>query len=98
MKKVYKKPEIMFESFASSVNIAGDCEIKTNTPHSGICGVTYGEMYLFMDNAISLCTHRITPEKNIEGNDDVSIPYTEDGFDQLCYHIPNDRKSNLFNS
>lgn len=41
MKKVYEKPEIVFESFSLSTSIAGDCEVKTHTPAAMECA--YGE-------------------------------------------------------
>lgn len=38
MKKIYSKPEIMFESFTLSENIAGDCDVKVTTMAENICG------------------------------------------------------------
>lgn len=85
MKKVYNKPEIVFEDFSMSTNIAGDCEVKTWTPNSGTCAYKYmdeflGEVKLFL-STISDCT---TVEADGEYN----------GF---CYHVPTESK-NLFNS
>ena len=34
MKKLYSKPEIIFESFTLSTNIAANCELKTALPSS----------------------------------------------------------------
>ena len=97
MKKAYKKPEIMFESFASSVNIAGDCEVSTDTPNSGYCGIEFsvGDI-LFMDIPGTECTpdYRLTPEA---GWEDVDASYPWAGkYDTLCYHVP--YGANLFNS
>ena len=100
MKKAYKKPEIMFESFASSVNIAGDCEAKTSTPNSGYCGLDLGEGvgFLFLAMAGSECTppYAVTPELNWKGEYDGEAPYTGEDYNTLCYHIPTN--ANLFNS
>ena len=100
MKKVYKKPEIMFESFASSVNIAGDCEVTTNTPNSGYCGLDLGGGvgFLFLNIEGSQCTppFAVDAKKNEYGVFDGSTSYDGDDFDTLCYHVPTD--NNLFNS
>lgn len=89
MKKVYKKPEIMFEDFTLSTNIAGDCEKKTNTQNSGTCAYTvatkYGSWEVFTD-AVSACT---TKESTLDG--------VADGvYNSICYHVP--YGENLFNS
>ena len=38
MKKAYSKPEIMFEDFSLSVNVAVGCEIRNSNPSEGVCG------------------------------------------------------------
>lgn len=38
MKKVYNKPEIMFDSFSMSTNIASNCGTITNLPSKDQCG------------------------------------------------------------
>ena len=43
MKKVYEKPEILFESLASSTNIAGDCLKIIDTFSYGLCGFVYDD-------------------------------------------------------
>lgn len=82
MKKVYEKPEIIFESFALSQNIAAGCEVKTNTPSQMQC--PYGETDfgspLFLE-AVSACKTTVSESSN----------------DTLCYHVPVDT-NNLFNS
>lgn len=84
MKKIYLKPEIMFESFTLSENIAGNCELKTNLPSSDAgCGYPTRGGVVFVEQIISACD---TPPNN--GGD------VHDGF---CYHNPSDG-SNLFNS
>lgn len=72
MKKIYSKPEIMFESFTLSENIAGDCEVKTNTPSQGTCA--YGEN----DFGIPLFT----------GDVPACEAQVADGNDKFCYHVP----------
>lgn len=99
MKKVYKKPMIMFESFASSVNIAGDCEVKTNTPNTKQCGLDwYGDNVLFLDIEGTLCKGEIGLITPGPGGDDgfMEGPFGE--HDMLCYHVPNKGLNNLFNS
>ena len=48
MKKIYSKPEIMFEDFTLNESIAGPCEVKTHTPAQGQCGVEFGPFIVFM--------------------------------------------------
>ena len=82
MKKIYSKPEIMFESFTLSENIAGDCAEPTGTPSEMQCA--YGEdtdlgVAIFMDE-ITACIFK-----------------RPDGDNGICYHIPTET-NNLFNS
>ena len=72
MKKVYSKPQIMFESFTLSTNIAAGCEFKTNTPSARQCG--YGEDIF----GVSIFVDGIT---------DCKAKYP-DGYNGLCYHVP----------
>ena len=90
MKKIYSKPEIVFENFALSENIANaGCEVKTNTPAQGTCGIPWGTGTLFLDIVGSLCTE-----------DEAVESFGGDGeFNGLCYHtFSNDGAYNLFNS
>lgn len=90
MKKTYTKPEICFESFLMSTNIAGDCDKPfVNNASKGVCGVP-GSM----------------PNSNIfiasiDGPDGCQIwDYPEDDIldmNGFCYHVPVEGK-NLFNS
>ncbi|MBO5070134.1 MAG: hypothetical protein J6C37_07210 [Roseburia sp.] len=85
MRKKYKKPEIMFESFSLNTNIAGDCEVKTWTPNQGKCAYTYedeflGEVNLFIDDVYACTT------KDADGE-----------YDGFCYHVPIESNT-LFNS
>ena len=84
MKKHYNKPEIMFEDFTISTNIAAGCERKTNTPYAGTCAyeVKFGKGTTnFFLESITACT---TVESDGE-------------YDGFCYHTPTDG-NNLFNS
>ena len=83
MKKQYSKPEIMFESFTLSVNIAGDCDVITTTMAQNVCGYLdprdpTGTMVF--NSSISGC-------QRIENDENSTI----------CYHNPTPT-SNIFNS
>lgn len=82
MKKIYSKPEITFESFSLSTNIAAGCETKTNTPSQMQCGYGADDFGrpLFVQEA-SGCL--------------IKVP--ENAGDTLCYHVPTET-NNLFNS
>ena len=84
MKKLYSKPEIMFESFTLSTNVAGGCEVKTNTPADMQCSVSYvdehlGDINIFL-SSIQACVYK-----------------EPDGYNGICYDIPTEG-NNLFNS
>lgn len=85
MKKEYSKPEIMFENFTLSTNIAADCEVKNNNnPSLNVCSydIKFGrETKSFFTDTITACS---TTEADGEYN----------GF---CYHTP-EESYNLFNS
>lgn len=89
MKKTYQKPEILFEDFSLSVNIAGDCSIRTNTPSEGTCAyeikVGFATWNVFTD-AVAACT---TKESRDGSADEI--------YNSICYHVPYDNSS-LFNS
>ena len=94
MKKAYVKPEIMFESFASSTNIAGNCSVPTNTPHYTTCAYVVKddlldqEWHVFLSSMEGICT-------TSEADDGF-----EDGahgrYDKICYETPFGKS--LFNS
>ena len=86
MKKVYVKPEIVFESFTLSTNIAGDCERIVGNPSKGTCGVlgnVRGEDNIFAST--------------VGGVDGCQIWNDTDKHDGFCYHVPTE-STNLFNS
>ena len=51
MKKAYSKPEIVFENFMSSTNIAA-CKVDTNLPSTNNCGISFvpGQV-VFLDSS-----------------------------------------------
>ena len=84
MKKVYSKPEIVFENFSLTTNIAGGCEVKTWTPtNADLCAYQpprFPDLNIFLEES-SACT-----TKEADGE-----------YDGFCYHIPTET-NNLFNS
>lgn len=92
MKKTYTKPEISFESFLMSTNIAGDCEIRANTNtnyHS--CAHLYGDQFLFGTD-LAGCLSGKYGDKAVTFAPGQGL--TNDSF---CYHTPTEA-SNIFNS
>ena len=88
MKKTYTKPEISFESFLMSTNIAGDCDKPfVNNASKGSCGIIGSAPGV--DN---LFVNGVGGTNGCQIWDDDGI--TDDG---LCYHVPVEGK-NLFNS
>ena len=77
MKKLYSKPEIMFESFSVSTNIAGGCGIPTHTPSEGNCAYEASGVMIFTD-AVSQCAVKAPGDAAYNG---------------LCYHVPIDTGS-----
>lgn len=72
MKKVYTKPQIAFESFQLTSNIAGDCNTKPNTQaDDATCGYNDNGWIIFQSGP--LCTMPV-------GQDGI--------YDRICYHVP----------
>ena len=86
MKKVYKKPMICYESFASSTNLAAGCEKTISNQTMYVCGITTSD-----PETVFFSTSVDGGDCNAPGTDDIQ---TNDGF---CYHNPLDSQ-NLFNS
>ena len=84
MKKAYSKPQIMFESFTMSTNIAAGCEKTFGLYSRGECGFEddTNEIIFAQGTAGSVCT--------LKGGD-------ESTYNGLCYHVPTE-SNNLFNS
>lgn len=72
MKKVYTKPQIAFESFQLTSNIAGDCNTKSNAQaDDATCGYNDNGWIIFQSN----------PPCNFPVGQS-----TEN--DKICYHVP----------
>lgn len=84
MKKAYSKPEIMFEDFTLSMNIASGCDVHVDGPSSGNCGYVTGGLTVFLEG-VSGCSGLQIPD-GMEG-----------AYNYPCYHVP-DQDNNLFNS
>lgn len=59
MRKAYSKPEIFFEDFSLTTNIAANCDVKTNTPSLDACGVDMGGDMVMLDK-VTGCITKIT--------------------------------------
>ena len=72
MKKLYIKPDIIFESFVSCTSIAAGCDIPGGLHGKESCGYEFGrgEGIVFTDRR-SGCLY-IKP----------------DGYNDVCYHVP----------
>lgn len=77
MKKTYVKPEVYFENFELSANIAAGCSVKINLAE-GVCSSIPGIGSIFTD--YTTCT--FTAGDNESGNSEFNY----------CYHIPLDSK------
>jgi len=76
MKKVYSKPEILFEDFTLSTNIATTCEHNPLSSET-TCAIDYSGWNLFLVD-MAACT-------DIQVGD----PGDEDGqYGKICYHVP----------
>ncbi len=86
MKKVYSKPEIMFEDFSLNNAITLNCKAIVGAPSAGECPykVESGRdvtKYIFA-SGMNICTS----------------PEDDDEYNGLCYHTFIDGADSLFNS
>ena len=86
MKSIYISPEIVYEDFSLSTNIAGNCESIVGNPTQGTCAVQGTGGVAVFDGTVSACV--FTPG---------SFGQPEDKWDGFCYHVPIESQS-LFNS
>lgn len=88
MKKAYSAPDILFESFTLSTNIAGDCEAPyVNNASKGTCAVLgTGDVAVFDSKVGDACDFNPS-----------HFGQPEDFWGELCYHVPS-ADNNLFNS
>ena len=82
MKKTYSKPQIMFESFSMSTNIAAGCEKTFGLYSRGDCGIPTNVPGMTIFNLDGGCT--------VAGGEEAK-------YNGLCYHVPLE-SDNLFNS
>ena len=86
MKKVYRAPEIVFESFSLNVSIAADCVVDANAA-KGTCGYQMGwDTVIFLAN--------VTNCKEENGGTVIEEPTENDSY---CYHNPSE-ETRLFGS
>ena len=88
MKKAYTKPEIAYESFMMSTNIAGDCEGATPSNYSNYnsCALLVSGVFVFLDS-LTGCNKE---------SDYIQIGDL-DQYNGYCYHTPTET-TNIFNS
>lgn len=84
--KKYTKPMIVFESFTLSTNIAGDCDVKTDTKSNHDCWMDFSGVPVFLEG-MSGCKNGIQIKN--EGGDGE--------FNGICYDVFTSDKQ-LFNS
>ena len=73
-KRKYSKPEIFFDDFSLSTNIAAGCEVFP-IDNAAACGVSYWRAIIFTE-PIGGCLKKVE-------NDDPR-------YDSICYHNPSD--------
>ena len=80
MKKAYSKPDIVFEDFSLSTNIAAGCEENpTNSTHN--CGVKWAAGIFIFLSAETGCNRIIVDGSKTEN-------LVDDENNGLCYHNP----------
>ena len=89
MKKVYSKPEIFFESFSLSQNIASDCEVKPGDSILEFTGAGAGLGGGSVGYAFSATNCDV----------DVTNGGGDGEYNGVCYHVfSNNGTVNVFNS
>lgn len=84
MKKVYSKPEIMFEDFSLNNSITVGCEkIAQATEYACSYDMTSSL------GVISVFTDQVTG--------DICTTVKPDGYNEICYHVPTEA-NNVFTS
>lgn len=89
MKRIYEKPEIMFESFALNTSISAGCEGINSSPTAGECaivGTGEGSGIAMFNGLIAACIFKIE-----------DAGQSTDEYDGLCYDVFNGA-GNWFNS
>ena len=79
MKKAYEKPQIMFESFTMSTNIAAGCRFTNVTHSSGVFGCGYKDERF---------------DKVVFTSESGCTTVEDDGdYNGICFHTPTDTNS-----
>ena len=65
MKKTYAKPQIVFESFQLTANIAGDCNTRPNSANEATCGYNDNGWIVFQNDAV--CNFPAVPDGKHNG-------------------------------
>ncbi len=86
MKKVYTAPDVFYEDFSITTNIASACEVETNSA-KWVCGYEYDPTLTIFTSSIANCTE----DGGVVGEG------SDASWNGLCYHVPFD-DYNLFNS
>lgn len=100
MKKAYNKPEIIFEDFSLSTNIAGDCDVIDGVNAAyGSCGIELPGIGIVFVTGV--CERKENDPDNlvyvtVTGSDGSYSPNIGP-YDSICYHVPQ-QNNNLFNS
>ena len=81
MKKAYMKPEIMFESFVSSTNIATNCKLIISGHALDMCALEHYDNKL-QEEPWYIFTSKMQACTTNDGDED------SDWFDRICYHVP----------
>lgn len=84
MKRVYSKPEILFEDFAMATNIAAGCSLKIDGHSSGVCA--YVVENEFTTSNIFTSAYAVCTTKEDDGE-----------YNGVCYHTF-EASTTLFNS
>ena len=82
MKKKYQKPQILFEDFTLSTDIAVGCTTINGLPSENECGMPLGPTTVFVQT-IGGCVLKVAAAEGV--------------YNEVCYHVPMDSKR-LFNS
>lgn len=86
MKRIYSKPDIMFEDFTLSTSIAAGCAITNPVQTQDVCAVRWnmgGDYINIFNSGVGACDPQFSPI------------FSEN--DSICYHNPSD-ENRLFNS
>lgn len=78
MKKTYSKPDIMFESFTLSTNIAASCAPGAQTLSADyICGKLFSDGTMVFTTSVSGCSLKVTADQDGDAM-----------WGTYCYHVP----------